>query len=196
MSEISEQLKIEYSCNEEDMKKAFTQLLVKWVKIYNINSLTSAKYLPKVEKLDVYFLKTKISLIQNEVKEICNCKEVEIADCDLEDDSVNESTAQATLDLLWIYESKLDRASFINACRWVASSVNWFSLWDMDTIEYNWCQELVDAIISAKEMENGCLKMKRLDVFKCTQRMSQEMEKKVRQLCTIFLLTTEDHNTF
>ena len=181
VSDISEQLENEYNCKEEDLKSAFTYFLAKWVKINNIKSLISAKYLPNVEKLDVYFLNTKASFIRSEVNKISSCKEVEIADCVLEDDSVDDETAQSTMELLWIYESKLDRASFINVCRWVASSFKWFSLWDMDTLEYDWCQVLVDAIIIEKEKGNRRLKLERLDVFKCTQRMSQEMEMTVRQ---------------
>ena len=186
VSELCGHLSSAFNCNEEDLKEAFENFLVKWVWIDDVKSLTCVKYLPNVEKLQLYRMKSKINSfrIRSEANAVAKCKDVRIEDCEFADDGImgnNMAIKDHQLNLLWIRECKLNKYSFINVCNWaLESSVDTFILQFMDNIEHSWWGELVHAIQNAKEKNNGILALRELNIVGCTQEMSKEMQMKVR----------------
>ena len=185
VSELCGHLSSALKCNEEDLKETFKHVLVKSVDVDEVKSLTCVKYLPNVEKLWLDGMKIKINSfrIRSEANAVAKCKEVRIWECEFNDDGIMENNMAIKdhqLNELWISRCKLNKYSFINVCNWALASVTTFYLRNMDNIEHSWWGELVDAIQTAKEKKNGILALRELDIYRCTQEMSEEMQMKVR----------------
>ena len=187
VSELCGHLSSAFKCNEEDLKETFENVPVKWVFVDDVKSLTCVKYLPNVEELILGGMKSKINSfrIRSEANAVAKCKNVGIDDCEFADDGIMENNMAIKdhqLNWLWIGKCKLNKYSFINVCNWaLESSVNNFILWDIHNIEHSWWGELVNAIQNAKEKNNGILALRELYISGCTQKMSKEMEMKVRK---------------
>ena len=140
-----------------------------------------------VEKLWFFGNEIKINSfrIRSEANAVAKCKDVTIYDCKFTDDGImgnNMAINDHQLNWLWIDECKLNKYSFINVCNWaLEASVNTFTLWRIHNIEHSWWGELVDSIQNAKATNNGILALRRLDIINCTQKMSKEMQMKVRK---------------
>ena len=186
VSELCGHLSSAFNCNEEDLKETFENVPVKGVRVDDVKSLTCVKYLPNVEELWLVRMKSKINSfrIRSEANAVAKCKNVAISNCEFADDGIMESNMAIKdhqLNLLWIGKCKLNKYSFINVCNWaLESSVNNFRLWDIHNIEHSWWGELVHAIQNAKEKNNGILALRELNILECTQKMSKEMQMKVR----------------
>ena len=187
VSELCGHLSRAFNCNEEDLKETFENVLVKSVLVDDVKSLTCVKYLPNVEELWLYRMKSKINSfrIRSEANAVAKWKNVGIVGCEFADDGImgnNMAIKDHQLNELVIYECKLNKYSFINVCNWaLESSVNTFTLYDIHNIEHSWWGELVNAIQNAKEKNNGILALRELDIYECTQEMSKEMQMKVRK---------------
>ena len=182
VGELCERLIKEFNVNEEDLKETFENVLVQWVGIDDVKSLTYVKYLPKVIIIVLRGMKMNVLLIRNEVNAIAECETVGIYKCELADDEiVNMGMENHGLNTLIIDRCKLNEASFINLCNLVlASSFKEFTLGTMKKIEHSWWKYLADAIKNAKEKKNEMLALKELNIYKCTE-MSEEMQMKVRR---------------
>ena len=187
VSELCGHLSSAFKCNEEDLKETFENVLVKQVDVDDVKSLTCVKYLPNVELIFLLGMKNKINSfrIRSEANAVAKCTDVRIINCELTEDRIMENNMAIQdhqLYQLWIYGCKLNKYSFINVCNWaLEASVNTFWLWSMENIEHSWWGELVDAIQNAKEKNNGILALRTLDIGNCTQKMSEEMQMKVRK---------------
>ena len=185
VSELCDHLSNAFKCNEEDLKETFKNVLVNWVDVDDVKSLTCVKYLPNVENISLHEIKINSFCIRSEANAVAKCKDVRIIVCEFTDDGImgnNMAIKDHQLNFLWIQGGKLNKYSFINVCNWaLESSVNAFTLWSMDNIEHSWWGELVNAIQNAKEKNNGILALRRLDIYECTQEMSEEMQMKVRK---------------
>jgi len=193
VSELCGHLSSAFNCNEEDLKETFENVLVKWVRVDDVKSLTCIKYLPNVEILRLVGMKSKINSfrIRSEANAVAKCKNVTIIDCEFTDDGImgnNMAINDHQLNSLWIQGCKLNKYSFINVCNWaLESSVSTFKLWSIYNIEHSWWGELVDSIQNAKEKNNGILALRKLDIYKCTQKMSKEMQMKIKE-CGVKLI--------
>ena len=187
VSELCGHLCSAFKCNEEDLKETFENVLVKGVFVDDVKSLTCVKYLLNVEELWLLRMKSKINSfrIRSEANAVAKWKNVRIVDCEFADDGImgnNMAIKDHQLNELLIQRCKLNKYSFINVCNWaLESSVDTFRLWGMDNIEHSWWGELVNAIQNAKEKNNGILALRELNIFLCTQKMSKEMQMKVRK---------------
>ena len=186
VSELCGHLSRAFNCNEEDLKETFENVLVEWVYVDDVKSLTCVKYLPNAEGISLFGMKSKINSfrIRSEANAVAKCKNVTIRDCEFADDGImgnNMAIKDHQLNKLWIQRCKLNKYSFINVCNWaLESSVNTFRLYYMHNIEHSWWGELVYAIQNAKKKNNGILALRILDIYECTQKMSKEMQMKVR----------------
>ena len=180
VSEICEHLIDEFECTEKDLKETFENVLVEGVGIDDVKSLTCVKYLPNVKRIELYEMKTNALCIRNEVNAVAKWKVVEIRGCVLADDEMgNEAKEDHELEALWIRGCRLNRNSFFHLCNWcLASRVKVFRLWDIHNIQHSWWEYLANGISNAKKNES--LALRELDIFRCTQTMSEEMQIKVR----------------
>ena len=188
VSEICEHLIDEFICTEKDLKETFENVLVEEVEIDDVKSLTCVKYLPNVNEIDLFGMKTNALCIRNEVNAVAKWKKVLILGCELEDDEIgdkakeiegNEAKEDCELERLWIRGCRLNRNSFFHLCNWcLASRVKVFRLWDIHNIQHSWWEYLANGISNAKKNES--LALRELDIFRCTQTMSEEMQIKVR----------------
>ena len=187
VSELCGHLSSAFKCSEEDLKETFENVLVKEVWIDDVKSLTCVKYLPNVEEMSFNGMKIKLNSfrIRSEANAVAKCKNVTIFDCEFVDDGIMENNMAIKdhqLNELVIQRCELNKFSFINVCNWaLESSVNTFRLWGMHNIEHSWWGELVDAIQNAKEKNNGILALRELNINYCTQKISKEMQMKVRK---------------
>ena len=185
VSELFAHLCSAFKFNEEDFNETFKNVLVREVYVDEAISLTCVKYLRNVERIFLVGMKIKNSFdIQSEANAVAKCKYFEIIDCELADDGIvenNMAIKDHQLNKLWIDRCELNKYSFINVCNWAVESVNTFQLWNIHNIEHSWWGELVDAIQNEKEKSNGILALRKLDIYECTQRMSKEMQMKVRK---------------
>ena len=187
VSELCGHLSRAFNCNEEDLKETFENVLVKWVWIDDVKSLTCVKYLPNVEILRLNGMEVTINSfrIRSEANAVAKCKDVRIIHCEFADDGImgnNMAIKDHQLNRLEIFGCKLNKYSFINVCNWaLEASVNIFALYYMHNIEHSWWGELVHAIQNAKEKNNGILALRKLVIDECTQKMSKEMQMKVRK---------------
>ena len=190
VSELCGHLSSEFKCNEEDLKETFENVLVKRVYVDDVKSLTCVMYLLNVEWIILDRMKSKINSfrIRSEANAVAKCIDVEIYDCEFADDGImgnNMAIKDHQLNELRIQGCKLNKYSFINVCNWALASVNTFHLSFINNIEHSWWGELVDAIQNAKEKNNGILALRKLGIRSCTQKMSKEMEMKVRKILLI-----------
>ena len=186
VSELCGHLSSAFNCDEEDLEETFKNVLVTWVYVDDLKSLTCVKYMPNVEEITLKGMKIENSFrVRSEANAVAKCKDIKIEYCEFADDGIIENNMgikDHQLNKLWIEGCKLNKYSFINVCNWaLESSVNTFWLWGMENIEHSWWGELVDAIQNAREKNNGILALRKLDIFDCTQKMSKEMQMKVRK---------------
>ena len=183
VSEISDHLLDEFKCNEKDLKETFENVLVEVVWIDDVKPLTCVKYLPNVQGIVLNGMKTNILCIRDEVNAAAKWKEVRIVKCELTDDKIgNVEIAHHELEELEIIGCKLDKTSFIHLCNWsLASRAKVFKLLYMENIELSWWKYLVGAISNAYEESNESFALQKLDIRRCTQKMSKEMQMKVRR---------------
>jgi len=184
--DLSGHLSNTFKCNKEYFKETLENVLVYWVYVDDVKSLTCVKYLPNVEIIWLNGMKMKINSfrIRSEVNAVGKCKDVTIRDCKLADDGIMENhmaIKDHQLNMLWLSRCKFNKYSFINVCNWALASCYTFYLWDMDNIEHSWWEELVDAIQNAKEKNNGILALRNLDIYNCTQEMSWAIQMKIIQ---------------
>ena len=186
VSELCGHLSNAFKCNEDDLKDTFKNVLVDWVGIDNVKSLTCVKYLPNVREIEldpVHEMKTNSFCLQSEVNAIAKCTDVAIQRCELADDKIVDKMAikHHQLNRLRINGCKLNKYSFVNICNWALASVNYLELWFIHNIEQSWWEELVDGIQNAKEKNNGSLALTNLEINHCTEKMSEKMQMKVRK---------------
>ena len=188
VSDICGYLINELKCTEEDLKETFENVLVDWVNIDDGKSLTCVKHLLNIKGIEFQRMKTNVLIIRNEVNAVAKCKVVRIYYCDLADDEIgNTAVAYYVLEKLRVFGCKLNRNSFFALCNWSLASVQVFELLDMDNIEHLWWEYLADAITHATEKNNGSLALRKLDIKYCsTQKMSKEMQMKVRRFTNLF----------
>ena len=186
VSEICEHLIDEFECTEKDLKETFKNVLVEWVTIDDVKSLTCVKYLPNVKRIELHRMKTNALCIRNEVNAVAKGKVVIITDCELADDEIlNEAKEDCELERLGIVGCRLNSNSFFHLCNWsLASRVKVFSLHVMDNIEHSWWEYLANGISNQK----NSLELRKLVISGCTQMMSDEMQMKVRRFTTCFIV--------
>ena len=196
VSEICEHLIDEFKCTEKDLKEAFEDVLVEWVEIDDVKSLICVKYLPNLKGIQLNEMKTNALWIRNEVNAAAKLKEVRIKWCELEDEEMgNEAREDHELEWLWINRCRLTRNSFFHLCNWsLASRVKVFGLWDMDNVEHSCWEYLANGILNQKNNES--LELKKLEIFGCTQTMSEEMQMKVRIFTDFYFIVTLINNYF
>ena len=188
VSEICEHLIDEFECTEKDLKETFENVPVELVGIDDVKSLTCVKYLPNVERIELHEMKTTAVCIRNEVNAVAKGKKVGIQWCELADDEIlNEAKEDHELEELWIDRCRLNRNSFFHLCKWsLASRVKEFKLWNVHNIKQSWWEDLANGISHQKE--NKSLALRELYIYNCTQKMSKEMQKKVRRFTTCFIV--------
>ena len=196
VGEICDYLVDEFHCEEEELKEAFENVHVKWVRIDDdVKSINYVKHLKNVEGIRCWRMKSNIISIQKQVSEIPNCKRVQINYCELSDGEVvgDGGLDEHELEWLEIDGCKLNKISFTNVCNWAIASVKELELLVIENIEESWWKELIDAIANANETKNGCLALMNLEIIRCTQNMSEEMQMKVRRF-TNYLFVMLIHN--
>ena len=185
VSELCGHLSNTFKCHEEDLKETFKSVLAEEVDVDDVKSLTCVKYLRNVVKIYLIGMKIKNSIcIRSETNAVAKWTCVTIGGCDIVDEGIlenNMAIKDHQFNKLWISNCKLNKYSFINICNWALASVITFQLWSIHNIQHSWWGELVDAIQNAKEKDNAILALRELDIFKCTQKMSTEMQMKVRK---------------
>ena len=185
VSEICEHLIDELKCTEKDLKETLKNVLVEWVAIDDVKSLTCIKYLPNVKEVELYGMKTNVLCIRNEVNLLAKLKEVRINRCELADDDIgNNAKEDYELKKLRIWVCRLNRNSFFHLYNWsLASRVKAFTFYDVHNIEHSWWEYLANGFSNDKRNESFALR--ELVIYGCTQKMSEEMQMKVRR-CTNF----------
>ena len=186
ISKICQHVIQEYKCNQEELKNAFENSLVEVVEIDDVNSMAASKYLPTLNRMELWKLSLATDKLKSEVSENKKCTELEVLFCKLDDERILKFKIGASeLKWLGIVKCNLKKYSFINICNWVKwSSVEEFRLQDIDNIENSWWQQLTDIFASADRKSDGTLALKKLYICNCTQKMDNTAITKVGMLYT------------
>jgi len=191
--EMMESLIRNFECDDFELKKAFENVRFRYFWVIELNELRFAKYLASCDqiKLDGGWgrnVRTTVRDIRKEIDEInewVECKMVMIRYCKLQDEEFDadddDITKCSKLKYLEIALCIVNKNSFNNLCKWaIASSVEEFHLKFIKDIQVEWWNVLLDAIMNAKEKNDGDLALKKLVIEECPF-MNDEMKKKIQQ---------------
>jgi len=194
--EMMESLIRNFECDDFELKKAFENVGFGYFEVNELNELRFAKYLASCDqiKLDGGWgrnVRTTVRDIRKEIDEINEwgeCRRVRIRGCKLQDEESDDDdiTKCSKLKYLYIGSCNVNRNSFDNLCKWaIASSVEEFELFGIKEMKVEWWNVLLDAIMNAKEKNDGDLALKKLEICKCPL-MNDEIKEKIKQ-CGIHL---------
>jgi len=174
-----------FECDDFELKKAFENVRFEYFMVNELNEFRYAKYLASCDWITLRSwdgnVTTTVRDIRKEIDEINElgeCKGVDIGGCKLQDEEFDDDdiTKCSKLKYLDISYCKVNENSFNNLCKWaIASSVEEFMLND---IQVEWWNVLLDAIMNAKEKNDGDLALKTLKIWGCPF-INDEMKKKV-----------------
>jgi len=199
--EMMESLIRNFECDDFELKKAFENVHFKYFEVIELNELRFTKYLASFDKigLDGFGLNGNVTTTVrdirkkiNEINELGECKRVRIVGYELQDEKSDDDdiTKCSKLKYLYIGGCNVNKNSFNNLCKWaIASSVEEFILGGIGDMKVEWWKVLLDAIMNAKEKNDGDLALKKLEIERCPC-MNDEMKEKIQQ-CGI-ILDTDD----
>ena len=185
--EMMESLIRQFKCVEFELIKAFKNVHFGYFKVRELSELKYAKFLTSFDeiRLEGYDCKvtTTVRDIRKEIDEISEwveCKRLSIGGCKLQGEVFDDEISKCSkLKYLYIACCNVNNNSFNNLCKWViASSVEEFRLSSMKDMKLQWWNVLVDAIMNAKEKNNGNLALKKLKIIGCPF-MNDEVKEKV-----------------
>ena len=187
--EMMESLIRNFECDDFELKKAFENVRSEYFWVNELNELRFAKYLASCDWIIlegiVRNVTTTVRDIRKEIDEInewVECKRVLIWNCNLQDEEFDDDddiTKCSKLKYLLIRGCNVNENSFNNLCKWaIASSVEEFILVGIKDMKVEWWNVLLDAIMNAKEKNDGDLALKKLEIRKCPF-MNDEMKEKV-----------------
>ena len=188
--EMMESLIRNFECDDFELKKAFENVHFKYFEVIELNELRFTKYLASFDKigLDGFGLNGNVTTTVrdirkkiNEINELGECKRVRIVGYELQDEKSDDDdiTKCSKLKYLYIGGCNVNKNSFNNLCKWaIASSVEEFILGGIGDMKVEWWKVLLDAIMNAKEKNDGDLALKKLEIERCPC-MNDEMKEKV-----------------
>ena len=181
VNDICKLLEVEYQYCEEDLKEIFQNVFVEFVVVDDVNVLTLLQCFASVREIELRELETSVSLLQKKIGEIAKCEKVIIKHCKLVDErAIDLRKVKFSLKWVRIDSCQLIKNSFINVCKWVAtSSIEELTLISIDKIEDSWWEELAGAIADEYERKTGSLALKKLKLNSCTQIISSKLKMKV-----------------
>ena len=189
LCEMMESLIRNFECDDFELKKAFENVRFEYFTVNELNEFRFAKYLASFDLIELYGYRwdrtvtTTVRDIRKEVDEInewVECKRVRITWCKLQgEESDDDITKCSKLKYLLIAGCNANKNSFNNLCKWaIASSVEEFRLDAIEDMKVEWWTVLLDAIMNAKEKNDGDLALKKLVIEWCPF-MNDEIKEKV-----------------
>jgi len=191
--EMIESLIRNFECDDFELKKACENVRFEYFQVNEWNELRFAKYFASCDEIGlkgkVRNVTTTVSDIRkgiDEINEWVECKWVHIWYCKLQGEEFDyDITKCSTLKFLHIAKCNVNKNSFKNLCKWIiASSVEEFRLSFIKDIKVEWWNVLLDAIMNAKEKNDGDMALKGLWMWGCTF-MNDETKEKVRAFILI-----------
>ena len=180
VNDICKLLEVEYQYCEEDLKEILQNVFVELVVVDDVNVLTPLQCFAIVREIELRGLETSVSLLQNKIAEITKCEKVIIKHCKLVDErAIDLRKVKFSLKWVRIDSCQLIKKSFINVCKWAATSIEELTLISIDKIEDSWWEELAGAIANEYERKTGNLALKKLKVNSCTQIISSKLKIRV-----------------
>ena len=189
--EMMESLIQNFECVDFQLKKAFENIRFGYFWVNELKELRFAKYLASCDVIELNGLHgghrivtTTVGEIRKEIDEInewVECKRVNIVNCKLQDEEFDYDDIPkcSKLKYLQIGFCDVDKNSFNNLCKWViASSVEDVKLYNIINMKVEWWNVLLDAIMNAKEKNDGDLALKELKIYYCPF-MNDEIKEKV-----------------
>ena len=183
--EMMESLIRNFECDDFELKKAFENVRFGYFEVIELNELRFAKYLASCDEIALDGnVTTTVRDIRKEIDEInewLECKRVGIVFCKLQGEEFDDDdiTKCSKLEYLGIVHCKVNKNSFNNLCKWaIASSVEEFKLVGIKDMKDEWWNVLLDAIMNAKEKNDGDLALKKLLIIECPF-MNEEIKEKV-----------------
>ena len=172
----------DFSCCDGELKKAFENVHFGWFIVNEVNCLKFAKFLASVDWIDLDGRKatitTTVTCILNVISECRDLIRVEISNCKLQDEDLNEEIIKCPqLEELEIWYCYVSKYSFYHLCR-LMITVSWVSLENITGMEGEWWRMMVETIVRAKENNEGDLSLRELEIESCPL-MSDEMKNKV-----------------
>jgi len=193
--EMMESLIRNFKCDDFELKKAFENVRFGGFWVNELNGFRYAKYLASFDEIilngedrNVTTTVRDIRKEIDEINELGECKGVDIEWCNLQDEEFDDDdiTKCSKLKYLYIMHCNVNKNSFNNLCKWaIASSVEEFHLNFIYNMKVEWWNVLLDAIMNAKEKNDGDLALKKLEIRWCPF-MNDEMKNKIQQ-CGIVL---------
>ena len=192
LNEMMESLIRNFKCDDFELKKAFENVRFEEFMVYELNGFRYAKYLASFDWIGLNGgLYGEDRIVTTTVRDICKeideinewgeCKMVSIGGCKLQGEEFDDDdiTKCSKLKYLEIELCNVNENSFNNLCKWaIASSVEEFQLVVIKEMKVEWWNVLLDAIMNAKEKNDGDLALKKLVIKKCPF-MNDEMKEKV-----------------
>ena len=170
---------------EDDIRMAFANVRFGQITVNEIEQLdvvtVKERFRIGLDGILLRGMNTTVNAIQKKFKggeRSGYCGKVNIEKCVFMDDELNGPCSNdRQLKELCIFKCQMKtEESFLNACDWWMSCKE-FLLIGLD-IKIEWWKRMVEMM--EERRWKGDLKIKRLDIYKCTTRMNYEMERRVR----------------
>jgi len=192
---IIKYLKKVHKCSKEEMKEAFKKVQIGEFIVNEVDTVECAEYLGSVDLITVNGMVAGKNTARSTAESVRGrkCSFLWIEDCEFnqnEDDIDHLITSISALDELVIWNSKLNKSSFIKLVMLGASSGA--LVLDQLEVHTEWWQEMVEAIEKMKKTSSGFL-LSELIITGCKPIISYKMLKRV-QHCDVQL--TIDGNKF
>ena len=186
ISLICKHLTKECECTDDEIRKAFENILIKEFDIQDKENLESVKYL-NVSWVILRQVETSVPAIRSILTDgmLGNCKSLSIVNCNLVDNQerkpdVKRQTSVRMLNGLGISRCTLTENTFNDVCELGVVSEKFF-LRALE-IENDWWMILIEKVKEQKD--NGSLQLKELYIESCSTILTEEMESLVSN-CTI-----------
>ena len=191
---IYEYLLTKCRCDENDIRTAFEHIRFRWLNVNDLEIIHCVQYFGYVGGIELNDMQLNISSVMREFGSLSYGKglKVDIWSCEIEDNKIEHQSYGLKLDVLGIIKCKLKNVnSLINAFHWVTLSLSSSSfesckvlqLWWLATQD-GWWSELVK-VIELEKTAIGYSKLKKLDMYECTPRMSKELQMRVSRFTSL-----------
>ena len=177
--EMTKGLLDDFSCDNGELKKAFENVHFREFIVNEENCLKFAKFLASVDSIE---LNGRMATITTTVKCILNaineCRDLRILNCKLQDEDLKKEIIECPkLKKLMIGLCYVNEQSFYHLCKLIIN-VREVYLHDIEGMEGEWWSTMLEAIVRAKENNNGDLSLGKLEIKRCPL-MNDEMRIKV-----------------
>ena len=180
--EMMKSLLDDFCCCDGELKKAFENVHFGQFVVTEVNCLKFAKFLTSVDFIIFNDgrgkITTTVKCILNAISEYRDLRKVEMFNCKLQDEDLNEEILECPkLEELEILSCNVSTQSFYHLCN-LSITVRQVYLDDIEGMKGEWWNMMLEVIAKAMENNDGDLTLRKLEIKRCPL-MNDEVKNKV-----------------